>query len=115
MPSPARSTGNIDDDVAGDDAPIGGTNRRPDRRRPRRNVAERLGGQQDRNAIGGTPELRRWRRDVAQFHERVVDERMIDEVDGHGRIVMRKAANCESGKVRKVRACDGAPVSRIAL
>ena len=51
--------------------------------RLRRDILQRLGCQQHRYAIGGAAELRRRGSHVAQLHERIVDERMVDDVNRH--------------------------------
>jgi hypothetical protein len=58
--------------------------------RPGRDVAQRLGGQEHGDAIGGAPERRRLGADVAQFEQRVVYERVIHDVEWHEQMVVRK-------------------------
>jgi hypothetical protein len=72
-----------DDDIARDGRALGGPKRRFNRVTPRRNILQRLGGQQNRNPVCRAAELRRLRPHVAQFHERVLNEGMIDEVNRH--------------------------------
>ena len=83
MPSPARSTG-----TTTTSAPT----RRPapGRAASRRSsvvvgdVAQRLGGQQHADARRGAAEMLRRRALVAQRDQRVVHERVVDEMDRHG-------------------------------
>ena len=46
-------------------------------------------------------EFGRRRRDVAQLHQGVVDKRMVDDVEGHGVILVRKVRRARG--VRRVR------------
>jgi len=47
-------------------------------------VLERFGREQDADAVGGAAEGRRFGANVAQLHERVLHERVFDEVKRHG-------------------------------
>ena len=73
-----------DDDVRADAASGRGTDRRLDGDVRRRQIARRLGGQQHADARRGAAEMLGRRALVAQRDERVVHQRMVDEVDGHG-------------------------------
>ncbi len=67
-------------------------NRRHDGRLPDRQIAQRLGGQQDADPDGQPPERVRLRRDVAEREEDVLDERMPDEDDGHAQTIHEGAS-----------------------
>ncbi len=71
-----------DDDVGRHAARVGRAERRLDRRRRDRDVAQRFGREQDADARRDAPELIGRRPLVAQLRERVVHERVIDECSG---------------------------------
>jgi len=56
---------------------------REHRGRHGRNVAQRFGRKQDADPVGGAAKRRRCRPRIAQFHERVVDQGMFNDVKGH--------------------------------
>ena len=72
-----------DDDVGRDAAPFGRPERRLDGHGRRGQVAGRLGRQQQADPDRHPAEDLRRRPRVAQGDERVVHERMFDDVDGH--------------------------------
>ena len=85
MPSPARSTGTTTTSPR-TTLPSAGPSGVVTVRAGRRHVAQRLGRQQHADAIGGAAERRRRGALVAQLHQRVVHERVIDDVKRHGTI-----------------------------
>ncbi len=104
MPSPARSTGTTTTSAA--DPPAVGAARAASRhgRRFGRQVAQRLGGQQHADArrhpaerLGGVGVP------AAEHQERILHERMIDEVDRHGPLytIGRNADNAARLGVRR--------------
>ena len=73
-----------DHDIGADLLPRCGTERRLHADVAVGNFAHRFGGEQHADARGGATEMLGRRSLVAQLHQRVVHERMLDEVDRHG-------------------------------
>ena len=74
-----------DDDVAADRPPRGGPERRLDRHLARRQFAHCFGRQEHADPRRCPPKMLRRRRLIAERDERVVHERVIDDVNRHGR------------------------------
>ncbi len=80
-----------DDDVAADPSPGSRTERRVQSRAFRRDVAQCLRNEQHADPIGGLAEVFGCRPLVAKRGERVVRQRMIDEVKRHGHHYTQRA------------------------
>ena len=80
----ARSQHRHHDDIGANHQAVRGTQWRDDRGRGCRHVSQRFRGQQNADAVGCPPERGWISADVAQFHERVMHQRMIDDVKRHG-------------------------------
>jgi hypothetical protein len=65
-----------------------------DRDGRRRHLAQGFGCQQHADPRGGAPEVIRRRSLVAKVDERVLDQRVIDDVDRHGPTLYNFSAAC---------------------
>ena len=83
-----------DDDVGADPAAGRRAERRLDGDLGARHVAQRFGGEQHADARGRAAEVFGRRALVAQVDERVLHERMIDEVDRHGSTLYNFSTAC---------------------
>ena len=79
----ARAQDRNHNNIGRDPPAVGQAHRRVDRHVRRGEVPERFGGQQDADPSGRAPERFRRRSLVAQRHERILNQRVIDDVKAH--------------------------------